>query len=165
VASVARAAIRDLDPSQPVFELQPMRTTLKERTIGLQYVGAIMFAFGGLALILAVVGVYGVMAHMVTQRTHEIGVRMALGATRRDVLRLAIRQTGTVTVLGVGLGIALSFALGRLIEAGLVGTASSDPRLTVGLAVVLVAAGLAAGYLPARRAASIDPTVALRGDY
>jgi putative ABC transport system permease protein len=164
IAAEARAAVRAVDPSQPVFELQSMRQTLRERTIGLQYVGAIMFAFGGLALLLAVIGVYGVMASMVTQRTHEIGVRMALGATRRDVLRLTVSQAGTLTVVGVGLGVTLSLLLGRLIEAGLLGVASSDARITAGLAAILVASALAAGYLPARRAASIDPTVALRGE-
>ena len=164
VAAEARAAVRAVDPAQPVFELQPMRKTLLERTIGLQYVGAIMFVFGGLALLLAVIGVYGVMASMVTQRTHEIGVRMALGATRRDVLRLTVGQTGTLTAIGVAIGVALSLLLGRLIEAGLLGVASSDARITAALAAILVAAALAAGYLPARRAASIDPTVALRGE-
>jgi putative ABC transport system permease protein len=164
VAAEARAAVRAIDPSQPVFELQPMRQTLRERTIGLQYVGAIMFVFGGLALLLAVIGVYGVMSSMVAQRTHEIGVRMALGATRGDVLRLTVGQASSLTGIGVGLGIALSLLLGRLIEAGLLGVASSDGRITAGLAAILVAAALAAGYLPARRAASIDPTVALRGD-
>jgi putative ABC transport system permease protein len=164
LATSARAALRSVDPMQPVFDVQPLRTSLQERTVGLQYVGGIMFVFGGLALVLAVVGVYGVMAYMVTQRTHEIGVRMALGATRRDVLRLTTRQTLTLTALGVGLGVALSFALGRLIEAGLLGVASSDARLTAGLAAVLTASAMAAGYFPARRAASIDPTVALRGE-
>ena len=164
VAVEARAAVRAVDPAQPVFELQPMRTTLLERTLGLHYVGAIMFAFGGLALLLAVIGVYGVMASMVTQRTHEIGVRMALGATRRDVLRLTVGQTGTLSAIGVAIGVALSLLLGRLIEAGLLGVASSDARITAALAAILVTAALAAGYLPARRAASIDPTVALRGE-
>jgi putative ABC transport system permease protein len=164
VAAGARAAIRAVDPLQPVFDLQPLRKTLQERTVGLQYIGGIMFVFGGLALVLAVVGVYGVMAYMVTQRTHEIGVRMALGATRRDVLRLTARQTLTLTALGVGLGVALSVALGRLIEAGLLGAASSDVRLTAGLAAMLVLSAMSAGYIPARRAASIDPSVALRGE-
>jgi putative ABC transport system permease protein len=160
----ARAAIRAVDPMQPVFDLQPMRQTLEERTIGLQYIGSIMFVFGGLALVLAIVGVYGVMAYMITQRTHEIGVRMALGATRRDVMRLTTKQTLMLTAIGVGAGVALSVALGRLIEAGLLGVASSDARLTAGLAAMLVLAAMAAGYIPARRAASIDPTVALRGE-
>jgi putative ABC transport system permease protein len=164
VAAEARAAVRSVDSSQPVFELQPMRQTLLERTLGLQYVGAIMFAFGGLALLLAVIGVYGVMASMVTQRTHEIGVRMALGATRSDVLRLTVGQAGKLTAVGVGLGVTLSLLLGRFIEAGLLGVASSDARITASLAAILVASALAAGYLPARRAASIDPTVALRGE-
>jgi putative ABC transport system permease protein len=164
LAAEARAAVTAVDPSQPVFELQPMRKALEDRTIGLQYVGAIMLAFGGLALLLAVIGVYGVMAHMVTQRTHEIGVRMALGATRGDVLRITVGQTGRLTAVGVGIGIVLSLLLGRLIEAGLLGVASSDARITAGLAAILVASSLVAGYLPARRAASIDPTVALRGE-
>jgi putative ABC transport system permease protein len=160
----ARAAIKAVDPAQAVFDVMPMRDILKERTLGLQYVGAIMIVLGGIALVLAVVGVYGLMAFMVTQRTHEIGVRMALGATRRDVLRLAVGQTATLTALGVGVGIAFSFALGRLIEAGLLGVSSNDPRLVAGLAAILILASLAAGYLPARRAASIDPMVALRGE-
>ena len=159
-----RAAVRAVDPSQAVFDVRSMRRALQERTLGLQYVGAIMLVFGGLALLLAVIGVYGVMANLVTQRTHEIGVRIALGATRRDVLRLTVGQTGRLTAVGVGLGVGLSLLLGRLIEAGLLGVASSDARVTGGLAAVLVASALLAGYLPARRAASIDPTVALRGE-
>jgi len=164
LAADAQAAVRAVDPAQPVFDLRSMRKALQEKTIGLQYVGAVMLAFGGLALLLAVIGVYGVMAYMVTQRTHEIGVRMALGATRRDVLRLTVGQTGRLTAVGAGVGIVLSFLLSRLIEAGLLGVASSDARITAGLAAILIASALAAGYLPARRAASIDPTVALRGE-
>jgi putative ABC transport system permease protein len=162
LASAARAAVQAVDPEQPVFDLQSMRQSLHDRTIGLHYIGGIMFVFGGLALVLAVVGVYGVMAYMVAQRTHEIGVRMALGATRRDVLRLTINQTGSLTAIGVGLGVVLSVMLGRLIEAALFGLASNDMRVTGGLAAVLVASALVAGYFPARRAASIDPTAALR---
>ena len=163
-SSGARAAVRAVDASQPVFDLQTMRQTLRERTIGLQYLGGIMFVFGGLALLLSVIGVYGVMAYTITQRTHEIGVRMALGATRGDVLRLTVGQTARLTAVGVSAGVALSLLLGRLIEAGLLGVASSDVRVTGALALILVASALAAGYLPARRAASIDPTVALRGE-
>ncbi len=121
-----------------------------------------MFVFGGLALLLAIVGVYGVMAYMVAQPTHESGLRMALGATREDVLRLTAAQSGRLTFIGVAAGIVLSMALGRFIEAGLVGVASSDVRVTATLAAVLIVAALTAGYLPARREASIDPSVALR---
>jgi putative ABC transport system permease protein len=160
----ARAAVRAVDPSQPVFDLMPTRESLKDRTVGLQYVGGIMFVFGGIALVLAIIGVYGVMAHMVTQRTHEIGVRMALGATQRDVVGLTVRQTGTLTVIGVGIGLVLAFSLNRLIEAGLMGVASTDTSLIAAIAGTLVITSLAAGYLPARRAASIDPVAALRAE-
>ena len=141
-----------------------MRQSLQERTIGLQYIGAIMFVFGGLALLLAVVGVYGVMAFMVAQRTHEIGVRMALGATRRDVLRLD-RQSDRHADGHRRRSRRRAVDPARTsIEAALFGLASNDVRITGGLAAVLVASALVAGYLPARRAASIDPTVALRGE-
>jgi ABC-type antimicrobial peptide transport system permease subunit len=162
VAADARAAVRSVDPVQAVFDLRPMRDTLQERTLGLQYLGAIMTVFGGIAVVLAVIGVYGVMSSMMTQRTHEIGVRMALGASRGDVLGLAVRQTAGLTAVGVAVGVALSLGLGRLIEAGLLGTASSDPRIVGALAALLVLAALAAGSIPARRAASIDPMAALR---
>jgi putative ABC transport system permease protein len=160
----AKAAMRAVDPAQPMFEVRPLRDSLKERTVGPQFMGGVMLVFGVIALVLAIVGVYGVMAHMVVQRTHEIGVRMALGATRRDVLGLTVRQTGTLTAIGVGIGLVLSVALGRLIEAGLMGTAAMDLRLVGAIAMTLVLSALAAGYLPARRAASIDPMTALRAE-
>jgi putative ABC transport system permease protein len=162
VSADARAAVRKVDPAQAVFDLRPMRDTLQERTLGLQYLGAIMMVFGGIAGVLAVIGVYGVMSSMMAQRTQEIGVRMALGASRGDVLRLALRQTASLTAVGVAVGIALTLALGRLIEAGLLGVTSNDPRIVGGLAALLILAALAAGSIPARRAASIDPMAALR---
>jgi putative ABC transport system permease protein len=159
-----RTAMRTVDPVQPIYELITMRETLKDRTLGLRYIAAIMVVFGGIALLLAVVGVYGVMAFMVTQRTHEIGVRMALGATRQDVLRLTVGHAGRLTAIGAGLGVLLSLALSRLIEAGLLGVIASDVRVVAGFAAVLTGAALAAGYIPARRAATINPMVALRAE-
>jgi putative ABC transport system permease protein len=160
----ARSAVRAVDPLQPVFDVFTMREVLKQRTLGLQYVAAIMGVFGGFALLLAVIGVYSVMAYLVTQRTHEIGVRIALGARPADVLRLTIGQAGRLTALGVGAGALLAVALGRFIEAGLVGAASSDVRMVAGFAGLLMLSALAAGYLPARRAAATDPMVALRSE-
>src|SRR5205085_9417957 len=115
-------AVRAVDPSQPVFDVMTMREGLKERTTGLRFIAGVMAVFGGLALVLAVVGTYSVMAYFVTQRAHEFGIRIALGATRADVIRLAVWQTGWLTAIGLVLGGALSLLLGRAIEAGLVGS-------------------------------------------
>jgi len=164
LAGEARRAIRAVDPAQPLFEVMVMAEVLRERTTGVRYVAAIMTAFGGLALLLAVIGVYGIMTFMVTQRTHEIGVRMALGATRRDVVRLAVGQTSRLTLIGAAIGVVLSVALGRIVEAGLLGIISSDLRVVAVVAGTLVTVALAAGYIPARRAAAIDPVIALRAE-
>ena len=164
LATPALAAVRAVDPEQPAFNVLPMRELLHDKTIGLRFVAAIMTVFGALALVLAVVGVYSLMAYVVTQRTHEIGLRMALGASRRDVMALALGQTATLTAIGTIVGLAFATALGKLMEAGLLGVISSDIRLSLGLAAVLTAAALAAGYVPARRATSIDPMVALRAE-
>ena len=122
----ATQAVRAVDPVQPVFDVMSMRQMLRERTIGLQYVAAVMAVFGGLALVLAIVGVYGVMAFLTAQRTHEIGVRIALGATRHDVLALTIGQTGRLTAIGISAGLVLSMLVGRLLEASLVGAIPND---------------------------------------
>ncbi|MBA3295777.1 MAG: ABC transporter permease [Acidobacteria bacterium] len=159
-----RSAVRSVDAAQPLFDVMPMQQAVQERTIGLQYVAAIMAVFGALALILAVVGVYSLMAFIVTQRTHEIGVRIALGANRRDVLRLTVGQAARMTSIGVVLGLLVSAVLSRGLEAALVGVISSDIRVSLGFAAILIAAAVTAGYVPARRATGIDPIVALRAD-
>jgi putative ABC transport system permease protein len=160
----AGRSVLTVDPGQPVFDVMTMRERLRLKTIGLQYVAVVMAVFGGLALLLAIVGVYSLMAFVVAQRTHEIGVRIALGATRGDVLRLAVGQTARLTAAGALLGLVLATALGRLMEAGLLGVVSSDARLSIGFAAVLALAALAAGYIPARRATAIDPIIALRAE-
>ena len=164
LSSAARAAVRAVDAAQPVYDVMTLRAALGERTLGLQYIAVVMGVLGALALVLAAGGVYGVMAYMVAQRAHEIGVRIALGATRADVMKLTVSHTVRLAAAGVTLGIALSVLLGRVIEWGLLGTASVDARIVAALGAVLSLSALAAGYIPARRAASIDPICTLRGE-
>lgn len=157
-----RRALLDVDPAQPVFDMMTMRRALHERTIGLQYLVAVTTVFGGIALLLASVGLYALISYLVVQRRHEIGVRIALGASRAQVVRLTIGQAFRLTIAGSVIGLLLSIALGRLIQAGLIGVGSSDARVFVAFAAVLVGTALVAGYVPARRAAAIDPMMALR---
>jgi putative ABC transport system permease protein len=164
IAGAARQALLRVDATQPVFEMMPMRQALHERTIGLQYLAAIMTVFAALALLLAAVGLYAVISYLVAQRRHEIGLRMALGATGADVMRLTVGQALNLTLIGTAIGLALSVALSRLMEAGLLGIATSDVRVFVVFSAVLIAAAMLAGYLPARRAAQIDPMIALRAE-
>jgi putative ABC transport system permease protein len=163
-AGAVRAALLSVDRTQPIFEMMSMRVRLHERTIGLQYLAGVMTVFGGLALLLAAVGLYAVIAYLVAQRRHEIGLRIALGASRRDVIGLTVGQALRLTLIGSGIGLALAIALGRVMEAALLGIASSDALVFTAFAAVLIASALLAGYLPARRAASIDPMVALRAE-
>jgi putative ABC transport system permease protein len=164
VAGAIRQALLRIDPAQPVFDMAAMRRVLHERMIGLQYLSAIMTVFGTLALFLAAVGLYAVISYLVAQRRQEIGLRIALGATRRDVMRLTVGQALRLTLVGGAIGLALSIALSRVLESALLGIASSDARVVAGFAAVLMASALLAGYLPARRAATIDPMIALRAE-
>jgi putative ABC transport system permease protein len=157
-----REALLRVDSSQPVFEMMTMTRQLHERTIGLQYLAGVMGVFAGISLLLAAVGLYAVMSYMLAQRTQEIGIRMALGASRSDVMRLSVGDALKLTGLGAVLGAALSLATNRLMEAGLLGVATGSARVLAAFAAVLMLTALAAAYLPARRAASLDPNAALR---
>jgi putative ABC transport system permease protein len=141
-----------------------MRGAIARSTIGLQYVAAIMAAFGALALVLALSGVYGVMSYRVSLRTLEIGVRVALGASRADVLRLALGQALRLAALGLVLGAALAVGAARALSSALRGAVDFDGGVLAVLTAVLGAAALLAAFVPARRALAVDPAQALRAE-
>ena len=157
-----RRLVAELDPELPVHDMRPMEQVMAEtmstRRITLWLVGA----FGAIALVLAVVGIYGVMSYAVTERVHEIGVRMALGAQRRDVLRLVVGKGMRLAAAGLALGAIAALAATRTMTGLLFGVRASDPLTYVSICALLGAAAFAACYLPASRATRVDPLVALR---
>jgi putative ABC transport system permease protein len=156
------AAVRAGDPEQPVTYLRPMDVLIHNQALGLIYVAVLMGVFGGLALVLACIGVYGVMAYLVQEQTHEIGIRMALGARRERVLTMVLRRGLRTTAAGLAIGLGLSFALARLMQNLIWGVPATDPVTFIGIPLALTAAAGAAILIPARRATRIDPIVALR---
>src|SRR6266487_1804032 len=159
-----RSTLREIDPDLPLLTIAPW-VDLMERSVGLWIVklGATLFgAFGAIALLLAVVGVYGVKAYAVACRTREIGIRMALGAHRKDVFALIMRQGAMQTALAVSVGLLLSLGAGRVLSQILYEVSPSDPFALISSSVMLAAAALLACFLPARRATRVDPIQALR---
>ena len=162
VAPDVRAAIRDIDPQLPIFGMEPLEDTLAN-TLGEQrFMMLLLGLFAALALALAAVGVHGVLAYLVAQRTREIGVRMALGATADAVTQLIVRQGLRLVVVGLAAGFALAMALGRSLSGLLFGVTPTDLPTLVAVVVVLGCVAAASVWLPARRAVRIDPLVALR---
>jgi putative ABC transport system permease protein len=157
-----RAAISSTDKYQPIASIRPL-TELLGASVGRQRFAMFFFgAFSGMALMLATIGLYGVMAYSVTQRTAELGLRMALGAQRSDVLRLILRQGGKLVTLGLIGGILAALLLTRSISAMLFGVSSYDPFTYAAISVLLTAVAAVACLIPARRAAKVDPLMALR---
>jgi predicted permease len=162
VASAIREAVRQTDPTIALPEMKTQRQQIAE-TIGKPRAFALLTTVSGMiGLLLACVGLYGVASYETIRRTHEIGIRMALGARRSDVLRLVMRQTVLVVTIGAGIGIALALAASRLIGSLLFGIAPGDPFAMGSALAVLIGVALVASYLPARRASQLDPTQALR---
>ncbi len=162
LVSAVRREVQALDKNLPIFDA---RTLAEQRSNSLyteRLSAALLSVFGALALLLAAVGIYGVMAYSVSQRTHEIGIRMALGAQRGNVLRLIIGRGMTLAILGVLVGLVGAFVVTRLLESLLYGVSTTDPMTFVGVATLLTLVALVACYIPARRAMRVDPITALR---
>jgi predicted permease len=157
-----REAVARVDPSLPVTNLKTMNRQIQESLYTERMVAALSIAFGGLATLLAAVGLYGVLSYAVAARTREIGVRVALGAERRKLLLLVLREVAVLAALGVGIGLSAGLFAGRLVETQLYGLTGRDPATILVATFVLLATAALAGYIPAARASRVDPMVALR---
>ena len=157
-----RAEVRAIDPAQPLGRPTTLARILEQQVIQPRFIMALFTAFAAFGLALAASGIYGVLSFHVARRTRELGLRMALGASRGHVLALMLGMGGRLVAVGLVLGIAISVAASRLVRSQLVGVSSGDPLAYAAVTVLLGAVALAACYRPARRAAAVDPMVAIR---
>ena len=160
--SALREQVKAVDPDQPIYNIRTMHEIRAESVASERLNLTLLSIFAGIALVLAVVGIYGVMSYTVTQRTHEIGIRMAIGAQPRDVFKMVIGQGMTLALIGVGLGLIGAFALTRLMASMLFDVAPTDPATFAVIAVLLTAVALLACFIPGRRATKVDPVISLR---
>jgi putative ABC transport system permease protein len=160
--SAARAEIAAVDPNLPLYNIKPMDKVITESIVGIAYVATMMAVLGAIALVLASVGVFGVMSYSVSERAHEIGIRMSMGAQTGDILQLVLGSGMLLTGLGLAIGLPIAFVLARGMASLLFGVEAGDPFSFIGLPLILAAVAAVACYLPARRAAGLDPLRALR---
>ena len=158
----AREQVRALDSDQPIYNIRSMNDIRAESVAPERLNLTLLSIFAGIALVLAIVGIYGVMSYSVTQRTHEIGIRMAIGAQPRDVFRMILGHGMLLTLVGIGAGLVGAFGLTRLMATMLFGVKPTDPLTFAGVAVLLTAVALIACYIPGRRATKVDPVNSLR---
>ncbi|MFL6594190.1 MAG: ADOP family duplicated permease [Chthoniobacterales bacterium] len=161
-SSAVPKEIRALDPEQPVADVRTMEQVIAKSIARPRFNTLLLSIFAAIALVLASVGLYGVMNYSATQRIHEVGIRMALGATRADIMRLVVGNGMTLTLIGIAIGAAASWGLTRLMQSFLFGIGTTDAVTFVGVSLLLIAVALVANYIPARRATRVNPTVALR---
>jgi putative ABC transport system permease protein len=157
-----RQAMREIEPNQAVTDVQPLTQALADSIAPQRFRTVLLSLFALVAVMLAAAGIYGVMSYSVSQRTREIGIRVALGAEARDVLRLVLRQGLTLALAGVAIGVVAALGLTRVMKTLLFGVSATDPLTFVGVALLLTFVVLLACWIPARRATKVDPMVALR---
>jgi len=156
--------VRELDPLLPLFGVEPLTETIGHSIAQRRFTMLVLGAFAAVALLLAAVGVHGVLSHAVARRTREIGIRMALGADPRGVRALVVSEGAALAGVGIAVGLAAALALSRLLTTLLFGVSDRDPAIYAGSALALGAVALVATVLPARRAARVDPMEALRSE-
>jgi predicted permease len=164
LAAAVTREVRGLDPDLPVYGLRTMKDRVDESVARRRFSTLLLSLFAGLALVLGIVGTYGVMSYQVSQGTRELGIRLALGAAPARVLAFVLRRGMAMALPGVALGVAAALALVRLLQSMLFGIEATDPLTFLVVPALLVAAALGASYFPARRAAGIDPSVSLRSE-
>ena len=162
VTGAIRAAMGRVDPTVPIFEVRTMESVVADQLAQPRFSSVLLGAFAGIALTLAAVGIYGLVAYSVSRRTREIGLRMALGAARSDVMRMVVRQGMALVLVGLAIGLALALALARVLKSLLYEVSAWDPLTFAAVAVVLLGISLVASWIPARRATRVDPLAALR---
>ena len=162
IIRAVRSQIAAVDPNLPLFDIKPFNRLIKESIVGIAYVAAMMAVLGVIALVLASVGIYGVMSYSVSERTHEIGVRMSLGATSMDIRKLILGNGLFLTAVGLAIGLPLALGLAYALSSLLFGVKVADPFAFAGLPAILASVATIACYLPARRAMRMDPLAALR---
>jgi putative ABC transport system permease protein len=162
LVGAVRNEVSAINKDVPLFAVQTMTERIDDQLATDRVIAVLLSVFGGCALLLAAIGIYGVVGYAVAQRTHEIGIRIALGADQRDILKLIVSQGMVLTAIGAGIGLALALAATQLLKSLLFGISATDPLTFVSVVIVLVGVALLACYLPARRAMKVDPLVALR---
>jgi putative ABC transport system permease protein len=164
IAPAARKAVAQLDPALPLDEVETYAQFMHEKLIGLAYVAVMLATDAVIALLLAAIGIFGVMANLVGERTREIGVRLAMGAQREDVLRMILSRATILTATGLGVGLLIAVGLAHGVSNLLYGVSPNDPVVFGGITTAIATVALVSSWIPARRAACIDPMVALRDE-
>jgi ABC-type antimicrobial peptide transport system permease subunit len=164
VAAALRRELAALDRTIPLFSVEPLETTLAQQTASGRFASTLLAAFGAAALVLSAIGLYGTLSFLVGTRRRELGIRLALGATPRDVLSAIVGHGVGLAAIGVAVGVAASLVLTRWVASQLYHVTTHDPLVLIAVPMVLLLVSVGASWIPARRAAAVDPQIALRAD-